>query len=336
MKKTRICDLFGIDYPIIQAPMGWISRAELVAAVSDAGGLGTIGPAAGEKTQEEAKNMDTMELRLREQIRKVKSLTDKPFAVNFPIGWGKQKIMNERRVAAALEEGIEIANVSMGSPEVLTQRFHDAGCKVIHIVTSVRHARKAEQAGVDAVVCIGHEAGGHIGPDEIPTFVLVPQVADAVKIPVIAAGGIADARSLVAAFALGAEGVYMGTRFLATNECNAHSNMKQALVDAEDTSAVAFGRRTGISRCLKNEYTRKHMELEAKGATFEEIRDYERSGDDLGGWRRVPAALIAGNVEYGSAACGCIAGGIHDIIPAGEVVHRMVDGYRDVMARLND
>ena len=336
MKKTRLCELFGIDYPIIQAPMGWIACAELVAAVSNAGGLGTLGPAAGARNQDEDRDIDAVEKRLREQIRKVKALTGKPFAVNFPIGWGKQKIVNERRVAAALDEGIPIANVSMGSPEVLTTRFHDAGVKVIHIVTSAKHARKAEAAGVDAIVCIGYEAGGHIGPDEIPTFVLVPQVVDTVRIPVIAAGGIADARGLVAALAFGAEGVYMGTRFLATYECGAHPNMKQALIEADDTSAVAFGRRTGISRCLKNAYTARHTELEIKGATFEEIRDYERSGDDLGGWRRVPAALINGNIEYGSAACGSIAGNINEILTAEEVIRRMVDGYQSVIKRLED
>ena len=326
MKTTRLCSLFGIKYPIVQGPMGWIAGAELVAAVSNAGGLGTLGPAAGARKQEEDKDLDTVERLLREQIRKVKSLTTKPFAVNFPIGWGKQKIVNERRMLAALEEGIPIANVSMGSPEAFTGKLHDSGIKVIHIVTSVKQAQKAEKAGVDAVVCIGYEAGGHIGPDELPTLVLVPQIAEAVEIPVIAAGGFADAKGLVAALALGAEGVYMGTRFLATTECDAHPRMKQALVEAEDISAVAFGRRTGISRCLRNAYTDRHMELEAKGATFEELR----------GWRRVPAALVDGNIEYGSAACGSIAGNIDDIVPAGEVIRRMVEDYKSVLAKVQD
>jgi len=334
MKKTRLCQLLGIDYPIIQGPMAWITGAELVAAVSNAGGLGTLGPEAGARKQEEAKDLDTVERCLREQIRKVKALTDKPFAVNFPIGWGKQKIFNERRITAAIDEGIPIAIVSMGSPELFTRQLHDAGIKVIHIVISVEQARKADEAGVDAVVCIGYEAGGHIGADELPTFVLVPQVVDAVKIPVIAAGGIADARSFVAALALGAEGVYMGTRFLATHECNAHPKMKQAVIEANDASTVVFGRRTGISRCLKNVYTTRHMEMEASGASFDELRDYERSGDDLKGWRRVPAAVMDGNVTYGSAACGAVAGTIDEIIPAGEVIRRMVGGYQAVIASL--
>ena len=334
MKKTRLCQLLSIEYPIIQAPMGWITCAELVAAVSNAGGLGTLGPEAGTKNQEEAKELEIVERRLREQIRKVKTLTDKPFAVNFPIGWGKQQVFNERRVAAAIDEGIPVAIVSMGSPEVFTRKFHDARIKVLHIVISVKQARRAEEAGVDAVVCIGYEAGGHIGAEEIPTFVLVPQVADAVKIPVIAAGGIADARGLVAALALGAEGVYMGTRFMATCECNAHPNMTQAVLEANDAATVAFGRQTGISRCLKNDYTACHIKMEASGASFDEIREYERSGDDLRGWRRVPAAIVAGNIIHGSAACGAVAGMINEIIPAQKVIHRMLEGYEAVVAKL--
>ena len=335
MKKTRICELLGIEYPIIQGPMAWVTCAELAAAVSNAGGLGTLGPDAGEKNQEEAKDLDLVGKRLREQICKVKTLTSKPFAVNFPIGWGKQKIFNERRVATALDTGIPIAIVSMGSPEALTQRFHDAGAKVIHIVISIEQAKKAEKAGVDAVVCIGYEAGGHIGADELPTFVLVPQVVDAVKVPVIAAGGIADARGFVAALALGAEGVYMGTRFLATDECPAHPAMKQAVLEAGDTSTIVFGRKVGISRCLKNVYTARHVEMEASGATFDELREYERSGEDLGGWRRMPSAVMGGNIVHGSAACGAIAGIINEVVPAGEVIRRMVEDYEAVVSSLD-
>ena len=336
MKKTRLCQLLGIEYPIIQAPMAWIACADLVAAVSNAGGLGTLGPEAGEQTQQEANNLDIVERRLRDQIHKVRDLTDKPFAVNFPIGWEKQRIFNERRVAVAIDEGVPIAIVSMGSPETFTQELKGAGIKVLHIVISVEQAKKAEKADVDAVVCIGYEAGGHIGADELPTFVLVPQVVDAVKVPVIAAGGIADARGLVAALALGAEGVYTGTRFLATEECSAHPAMKRAVLEAGDTSTIVFGRKVGISRCLKNAYTEKHMEMEASGATFDELREYERSGEDLGGWRRMPSAVMGGNMVYGSAACGAIAGIINEVIPAGEVIHRMVEDYETVVGSLGN
>jgi NAD(P)H-dependent flavin oxidoreductase YrpB (nitropropane dioxygenase family) len=257
--------------------MAWITRAELVAAVSEAGGLGTLGTEAGMRSQEEANDLDAAEKYLREEIRRVKALTKKRFAVNFPIGWGKQKIKSKRQIAVAISEGIQIAIVSMGSPELFTQELHGAGAKVIHVVASVKQARKAEEAGVDAVVCTGYEAGGHLGVDEIPTFVLVPHIVDAIKIPVIAAGGIADARGFVAALALGAEGAYMGTRFLATQECNCHPNMKEAVLASTDTSTAVFGRKTSISRCIKNAYTNQHMKLEASGANFEELRDFERA-----------------------------------------------------------
>lgn len=314
--------------------MAWITCAELVAAVSEAGGLGTLGPEAGTRSQGEAEDLDAAEKYLREEIRRVKALTKKPFAVNFPIGWGKQQIKSKRQIAAAINEGIKIAIVSMGSPELFTQELHGAGAKVIHVVASVKQARKAEVAGVDAVACMGYEAGGHLGVDEIPTFVLVPQIADAIKIPVIAAGGIADARGFVAALALGAEGVYMGTRFLATQECNCHPNMKEAVLAATDTSTAVFGRKTVISRCIKNAYTNQHTKLEASGASFEELRDFERSAENTGGWRRVPAAVFAGNTEHGSAACGAIAGIINDIPAAKEVIRRLVDGYEALVATL--
>jgi enoyl-[acyl-carrier protein] reductase II len=314
--------------------MAWVTRSKLAAAVSEAGGLGTIGPEAGARSQEEANDLDAAEKLLRAEIHRVKALTNKPFAVNFPIGRGKQQIKIERQIAAAINEGIKIAIVSMGSPELFTQELHGAGAKVIHVVASVKQALKAEEAGVDAVACVGCEGGGHLGVNEIPTFVLVPQIVDAIKIPVIAGGGIADARGFVAALALGAEGVYMGTRFLATQECDSHPNMKEAVLAATDTSTVIFGRKTSISRCIKNDYSNHHMKLEASGASFEELRDFERSTENTGGWRRVPAAVFAGNTEHGSAACGAIAGIINDIPTAKEVIDRMVGGYEALVATL--
>ncbi len=334
MKRTRLCYILGIEYPIIQAPMAWITTAELVAAVSNAGALGTIGPMAGVNTQDEANDIGAVERGLREQIRKVKVLTSKPFAVNFAIGWGRQRPFAERLVAVGIDESIPVAIVSAGSPELFTQRLREAGIKVIHVTTSVKQARKAEDAGVDAVVCIGYEAGGHIGPDELTTFVLVPQIVDAVKIPVIAGGGIADARGLVAAMSLGAEGVYMGTRFVASVECRAHRCLKEAIVKADDTSTVAFARRTGISRCLKNDYTARHMQMESANASFEALRDYERCGEPLGGWRRMPAAFMDGNLRYGAVACGIVAGVISDVVPASEIIRRIVNEYEAVVNRL--
>ncbi len=334
MKSTRLCDIFGIKYPIILAPMAWIGTAELAAAVSEVGGLGTIGPNAGMERQEEAGDVDASIERFREQLRKAKSLTRKPFAANIPVGWGKQRAVTDRLVNVAIEQELPIAVVSMGSPGPYTGKLKDAGVKVIHAIGSVRHAQKAEEDGVDAVVCEGCEAAGHLAKDELPLFSLIPQVADAIKIPVIAAGGITDERGLVAAFALGAEGIYMGTRFMATVDCIAHERVKQAVIDANDTSTVIFARKTGISRCFVNQYTKKHLELEAEGGSFEELRDYERNCPRLGGWRRVPGALMAGNIEDGSLAMGASAGMIKELITAGEVVRMIVRNYDEVVKRL--
>ena len=334
MKKTRICDLLHIEYPIIQAPMAWIAGAELAAAVSNAGCLGTIGPNAGCKTQEEANNLETAARRLQEEIRKAKGLTSKPFAVNFAIGRGKQAAFSDRFVEIGIEEGIKVAVVSMGSSQVYTAKLKAAGIKVVHAIGSVDHAKKAATDGVDAVICEGYEAGGHLGGEELTTMVLTPQIAEAVGIPLIAGGGIVDARGVVAALALGAEAAYMGTRFLATTECTAHPRMKQAVLDAIDTSTVAFGRMTGLSRCIKNEYTKGHLELEKRGAAFDEVREYERSGAPLAGWRRIPAALVAGNIEHGATAASAASGLIKRIDSAGDVVRQIVAEVPSVIARM--
>ena len=331
MKRTRVCALFGIEYPIILAPMAWIGSAELAAAVSEAGGLGTIGPNAGMQEQREAGDPDASMQRFREQIKKAKALTTKPFAANIPVGWGKQRAITDRLVDVALAENLPVAVVSMGSSRVYTARLKEGGIKVIHAVGSILHAKKAEADGVDAVVCEGYEAGGHLGGEELTLFVLIPQIADTVDLPVISAGGVVDARGVAAAFALGAEAVYMGTRFMAADECPVHPRVKQAILEATDTSTVVFGRKTGISRCLKNEYTRKHQEIEASGAGFEEIRTYERTCPALGEWRRVPGGLVAGHIEEGSVAMGSGAGMITEIIPAGEIVRRIVEGYDAVV-----
>ena len=325
MKKTRICELLGIEYPIIQAPMAGITWAELAAAVSNAGGLGTIGPNAGSTTP--TRDVTETGERLRSQIRRAKSLTSKPLAVNFPIG-GQDLRFSERCVQVAVEEGIPVAITSMGSPRVYTERLHRAGAKVLHVVASVRHAEGSEAAGVDAVVAAGYDGGGHLGFDELTTFVLVPQVADAVRIPVVASGGIADARGLIAALALGAEGVYMGTRFLATHESAAHPNMKKAVIEASDTGTVTWGRGIDLSRTVKSEFSRRYLEKEASGASAEELKAY-LSGQ--GG--RMPAT-VTGDIENSFAFCGAIAGMINEIASAEEVVRSIVDGVEAVLSRL--
>ena len=325
MKRTRICEVLGIEYPIIQAPMAGITWAELAVAVSNAGGLGTIGPNAGSTTP----TSDVTETgeRLRGQIRKAKSLTSNPFAVNFPIG-GMDLRFSEQCIQVAIEEGIPVAITSMGSPKIYTERLHEAGAKVLHVVASVRHAKGSEAAGVDAVVAAGYDGGGHLGFDELPTFVLVPQVADAVKMPVVASGGIADARGLIAALALGAEGVYMGTRFLATHECAAHPNMKKAVIEATDTGTVTWGRGLDLARTVKSEFSQRYLEKEAARATTEELQAFLRGqGGEM-------PATVTGDIDNNYAFCGAVAGMISEIVSAEEVVQGIMDGVEAMISGL--
>lgn len=318
MKKTRLCELLGIEYPIIQAGMAWAAGAELAAAVSNAGGLGMITATAGATAElGQADN-------LRKQIRRTRSLTDKPFGVNI----GMENPSHKELVPVPVEEGIEIVSTAGGSPTLHTRYLKQAGAKVIHAVFSVRHARRAEAEGVDVVVATGYEAGGVISQDEITTFVLVPQVVDAVKIPVVAAGGIADARAFVAALALGAEGILMGTRFLATHECSAHPDFKQAVLRAIDTDTVPTGRGSVVeARVLKNEFARQMLEKESTKMSAEELVDFIGPG-------RIRNALLEGDMKDGSALCGAIAGMIKEIVSAGEVVRSLVDGYEAIVGRL--
>ena len=317
MKRTVICDLLGIDYPIIQGGMNWIANAELAAAVSNAGGLGIISPTAGMKLEED------VEQNLRSEIRRTKSLTDKPFAVNLPL----QTPDVDKLIDATIEEGVTVVTTSAGNPALYTSYLKDAGVRVLHVVASVRHAQGAEKRGVDAVIAEGFEAGGHNGFDELTTFVLVPQVVDAVGVPVVAAGGIADARGLVAAFALGADGVQIGTRFVATLECMAHQNFKDEVLKAVDTGTVITGRKLGPTRGLKNEFTALMLGKEAGGATPEELLV-------LIGLGRSRSGELDGNVQDGELYCGSIAGMVNDIVSAGDVVRGLVEGYDRVVASL--
>lgn len=320
MKRTKVCDLLGIDYPIIQGGMVWIANAELAAAVSDAGALGLISPTAGMP-----RNADPV-ANLAEQIEKARRLTSKPFGVNLPI-------MNnpaiEEMIALVIAQGVKVVVTAAGNPALYTGRLKEAGIKVLHVVASVRHAQSAERRGVDGVIAEGYEAGGHNGLDELPTFVLVPQVVDAVKVPVIAAGGIADARGVVAAFALGAEGVQMGTRFVATRECIAHQNFKEAIVRATDTDTVITGRRIGPTRVLKGEVATKLLEMEAAGASVTEMEAFIGSS-------RSRKGQLEGDLVDGQAYCGAIAGMIKEIGSAGDIIRDIVAGYESVVARLRE
>ena len=318
MKRTdRLCHLLGIEYPIIQGGMTWVANAELVAAVSEAGGLGLISPNA-----DMTEGTDIVG-NLRSQIKKTKSLTDKPFGVNFPL----QSLTVKDLIDVAIEEKIPVVTTSAGNPATYTCYLKDAGVKVLHVVASVRHAKGAEGRGVDGVIAEGYEAGGHNGFDEMPTFVLVPQVVDAVAIPVVAAGGIADARGFVAALALGAEGVQIGTRFLATHECIVHQNVKKAIIEAIDTGTVISGRKLGPTRGLKNELTAKLLEIESRGASAEELQSFIGPG-------RARLGKLEGDMVEGEAYAGAVSGMITEIVSAGEVVRGIMEGSEAVLAEL--
>lgn len=318
MKKTRLCDLLGIEYPIIQGGMVWIANAELAAAVSNAGGLGLISPTAGM-----SRNGNQVE-NLKKQIEIAKSLTSKPFGVNLPILNNPQI---EDLVATVIDAKVKVVVTAAGNPALYTSRLKEAGIKVLHVVAAVRHAQSAERRGVDAVIAEGYEAGGHNGLDELTTFTLIPQVVDAVKIPVVAAGGIADARGVVAALALGADGVQMGTRFVATNECIAHPNFKDAIVKASDTDTVITGRKIGPTRILKNEVAAKLLEMEAAGASVEELLAFIGSS-------RSRAGQFEGDMVNGQAYCGAIAGMIKEIKSVSAVIRDIVENYETVLASL--
>jgi enoyl-[acyl-carrier protein] reductase II len=327
MPQNRICSLLGIRYPIIQAPMNWVSGAALTAAVSAAGGLGTLGPNAGADTI----NPDveaTGEL-MRRQIHKVRSLTERPFAVNVTVGFGEDMKYSKKIVDVLLEEKVPAAIVSVGRPDVYTETLKKAGIKVLHTVSTVRHAQKAREAGVDALICEGYEAGGHKGFTELTTFVLTPMVADAVDIPVVAGGGIADSRGILAALALGADGVYIGSRFMVTQESESHENVKQALVRAKDVCTVSVPKTFMLARDLQNTFTEKFLELQKSGASTEQLNRYL---EEYGPYHAQHLGE-AGDAEIHS---GQVAGLINDIPPVTKLIESMIADLRKRFAALEE
>jgi NAD(P)H-dependent flavin oxidoreductase YrpB (nitropropane dioxygenase family) len=350
--KTRITEMLGITYPILLAPMAWITDAELAAAVSEAGGLGTIGPNAGFRTV----TIDVNETgeRLREQIRKCRALTNRPFAVNFVVGvTGWDRDFSDKCLEVGIEERIPVAIISQGSPAVYTPHLKKAGIKVIHVCSTVRHTLKAKEAGVDAVVVSGTEGGGHSGFDQITTFCLVPQAVDAVTIPVIAGGGVTDARGLMGALSLGAEGVYMGTRFIATKEGPAHPKVKEAILSATDTSTISVRHgspfpareaargnrgfveeRRGSVRILLNDHIRQTLAETGGTLTYEALRNPGDSERNVQSNRTVDA-FIFGNLESNSITAGQGAGLIKDIPTCRELIERIAGETDWVMKRLN-
>ena len=322
MIKNRIGELAGIRYPLIQAPMNWVSGAELAAAVSNSGGLGTLGPNAGADAIIE--DVELTGERLREQIRKVRRLTGKPFAVNIPIALGEGLKYSKKCVAVVIEEAVPVVITSVGAPQVYTEVLHEAGIKVFHAVSTPRHAKKAEEIGVDAVVCEGYEAGGHKGFTELTTFVLTPLVADAVKIPVIAGGGIGDARGVLAALALGADAVYMGTRFMATKESESHQNVKDAIVRAKDACTVSVPKDFMLARDLSNGFTNQYLEMRKSGISAEALRTFLAKHPQF-------SAQHLGDVENAELHCGQVAGLIDSAPGAADVISGIIQSIFPVM-----
>ena len=281
--KTRITDLLGIEYPIIQGGMAWVAEHHLAAAVSEAGGFGLIGAASA-----------PAEI-VREEIRKAKALTDKPFGVNIML----LNPNSEEVAKVVVEEGVKAVTTGAGNPEKFIPMFKEAGIKVIPVVASVAMAKRMERYGADAVVAEGMEAGGHIGSQT--TMALIPQVVDAVDIPVIAAGGIGDGRGFAAVTMLGAEAVQMGTRFVVADESIVHDNYKDRIVKAKDIDTVVTGLSTGHPiRVLRNQMTKEYLKLEESGAPFEELEKLT-----LGALRK---AVMDGDIKNGSVMAGQIAG----------------------------
>ena len=330
MQSNRLCQVLGIRYPIVQAPMNWITGADLAAAVSNAGGLGTLGPNAGTKTI--TRDVEETAERLRRQIRKTKGLTSAPFAVNFPIGLeGVEgeggRAFSQKCVQVALEESIKVAITSVGPPNVYTKKFKDAGVKVLHAVSTARQAKKAEDVGVDAVICEGYEGGGHKALTGLTTLVLVPMTADAVDIPVLAGGGIADARGMVAALALGADGIYMGTRFLVTLECDAHPKVKEAMINSGDTGTVSINKWMMEARDLQNNFTKKFQEMRMANASSEELLEFMNQ-------HSMYQALVLGDADDSEIPCGENAGLINRVVSANEVVSSIINNIPLIMEKL--
>jgi len=306
MLKTAICDLFGIKYPIIQGGMAHVATAELVAAVSDAGGLGVIGAGASEPGW------------VRDQIHKTRT-----FGVNILLISPFAKEVIE----VVLEEKVAVVTTGAGNPGPHVPRFKEAGIRVMPVVASVALARRLERAGVDAFVAEGMESGGEIG--QITTMALVPQVVDSVKVPLVAAGGFADGRGMVAALALGAQGIQMGTRFVCSEECVAHPAYKQALIEASDRATIVTGQSTGYPvRCLENKLAREFLTKEQAETSIEEIMEF--------GVGKVRLGLIEGDLEWGTLLAGQICGMIKDIKSVRAIIDDIVAGAEAVISQLCD
>ena len=301
---NRITELFNIKHPIIQAGMIWCSGWELASAVSNAGGLGLIG--SGSMYPEI----------LREHIRKCKAATSNPFGVNVPLLYPDI----DKHIQVIIEEGMKIVFTSAGNPKTWTKMLQEHGIKVVHVVSSVKFAIKCQDAGVDAVVAEGFEAGGHNGREEITTLVLIPAVRDAIQIPLIAAGGISTGRAMLAAMALGADGVQIGSRFVASNESSAHENFKNAVLSSSEGDTKLSLKALTPVRLLKNKFFHTVEEAEARGASPQEL-------EELLGRGRSKKGMFEGNLDEGELEIGEVSGYIKDIKPAAEIIQDIVQEF---------
>ncbi|MGI6648468.1 MAG: enoyl-[acyl-carrier-protein] reductase FabK [Bacillota bacterium] len=309
MLGKRLCDLLNIRYPVFQGGMAWISTAELAAAVSEGGGLGIIGAGHADAKW------------VREQIQKVKTLTTQPYGVNVML----LSVHVDEIMQVVLEERVPLITTGAGNPGKYIEALKTRGTRVFPVVSSVALARRLERLGVDGLIAEGMESGGHIG--ETTTMALVPQVVDAVDIPVVAAGGIADGRGIVAAMALGASGVQIGTRFITAVECPAHMAYKEAVIKAGDRDTVVTGQSTGHPvRILRNRFARQLQELEKAGISKEELEKF--------GQGKYPAAAIHGDVEGGSPMAGQVAGLVRQIEPAAVILESIMKEAVQVMEGL--
>jgi len=317
--KTRFTELFGIEHPVVQGGMQWVGRAELVAAVANGGGLGFI-TALTQPTPE----------KLTEEIARCRSLTDKPFGVNLTILPAIKPPPYAEYRQAIIEAGIKIVETAGNKPIEHVEEFKKHGIKVIHKCTSVRHGLSAERMGVDAISIDGFECAGHPGEDDVPGLILIPAAADKIKIPMIASGGFGDARGLVAALALGAEGINMGTRFMCTVESPIHENIKQQIVDNDERATeLIFRTMHNTSRVAKNVISTQVVAMEKEGAKFEDVRE-------LVAGTRGRSVYEVGDNDAGIWSAGQVQGLIHDIPTCAELIHRIVREAEEIIhARLD-
>lgn len=311
MKPNRITELFGIQYPVIAGGMVWCSGWRLAAAVSNAGGLGLLG--AGSMHPET----------LIEHIDKMNAATDKPWGINIPLMYPEI----ERLIEIIIEKGVKIVFTSAGSPKKYTARFHEAGIKVAHVVSSSKFAKKCEEAGVDAVVAEGFEAGGHNGREETTTLALIPQVRDAISLPLIAAGGIGSGKAMLAAMALGAEGVQIGTLFAVSEESSASDAFKQLCVDLGEDGTMLALKKISPTRLIKNELFAKIAEAENRGAEADELRE-------LLGRAASKRGIFEGDLEHGELEIGQIASTIKEVKPVAQIMHELITDFHTTQSRI--